>query len=283
MSRKAASQLAKELDSKTGNMAGRRIVVAGKGGVGKTTLSATLCLLGADGGRRVLALDQDVQQNLSYTLGMDHERALELRSIIQELDYVEEKVGTRPGEGWGGLMNLNPDVCDVVDRFGVDVCENLSLIVMGGVNQASSGCLCPENSLLGALIRHVDARDDDLIVMDAQAGLEPFGRSVAKGFSNVLVVAEPSFNSLQVAARVTGLAREMDIPYVDLVINKALDPVEIEMASEMIEFDMFDRIFALPFDPTVRENEPNMAGLITGGGPYVTAVSELMRILEDEP
>ena len=280
MSRKATSELAKELDSRQGNMAGRRIVVAGKGGVGKTTLSATLCLLGADSGRRVLALDQDVQQNLSYSLGMEPTEAAALRSITQELDYIEDKVGMRPGEGWGGLMNLNPDVSDVVDRFGISLDENLNLIVMGGVNQASTGCLCPENSLLGALIRHVDARDDDMIVMDAQAGLEPFGRSVAKGFSNVLVVAEPSFNSLQVAARVTGLAREMKVPHIDLVINKAFDPVEIEMAAETIDFEMFDHVFTLPFDPTVRENEPNMSGLIKGGGPYITAVSELMNILE---
>ncbi len=282
MSRKAASQLAKDLDSRQGNMAGRRIVVAGKGGVGKTTLSATLCLLATERGRRVLALDQDVQQNLSYSLGMDAVKASALRSITQELDYIEDKVGMRPGEGWGGLMNLNPDVSDVVERFGVSLDENLNLIVMGGVNQAATGCLCPENSLLGALIRHVDARDDDMIVMDAQAGLEPFGRSVAKGFSNVLVVAEPSFNSLQVAARVTGLAREMEIPHIDLVINKAFDPVEIEMASETIDFDMFDHVFALPFDPTVRENEPDMSGLIRGGGPYITAVGELMNILEGD-
>jgi len=282
MSREAASELAKELNSRQGNMAGRRIVVAGKGGVGKTTLSATLCLLGAEGGRRVLALDQDVQQNLSYSLGMDKAKAAALRSITQELDYIEDKVGMRPGEGWGGLMNLNPDVSDVVDRFGVKVDENLSLIVMGGVNQASTGCLCPENSLLGALIRHVDARSDDMIVMDAQAGLEPFGRSVAKGFSNVLVVAEPSFNSLQVAARVTGLAKEMGVPHVDLVINKAFDPVEIEMASETIDFEMFDHVFALPFDPSVRENEPDISGLIGGGGAYISAVSEMMEILEGD-
>ena len=279
MSRRAASELARELRRRPGNQGGQRILVAGKGGVGKTTLSAALCLLGARDGRRVLAVDQDAQQNLAYSLGYPRERARELRPITQELDYIEQRTGARPGGGWGGLINLNPDVSDVTERFGVRIRENLDLLVMGGVVQASTGCLCPENSLLGALVRFLNSREDDLIVMDAQAGLEPFGRTVSEGFGTCLVVSEPTFNSLQVASRVAQLSRDLGVRRVDLVLNKCQDEGDERKARELTE-TKFDRVHLLPWDPAVREHEPDVSPLVEIGGQYVDGVKRLMDTLE---
>jgi len=279
MSRRAASELARELRRRPGNQGGQRILVAGKGGVGKTTLSAALCLLGARDGRRVLAVDQDAQQNLAYSLGYPRDKARELRPITQELDYIEQRTGARPGGGWGGLINLNPDVSDVTERFGVRIRENLDLLVMGGVVQASTGCLCPENSLLGALVRFLNSREDDLIVMDAQAGLEPFGRTVAEGFGTCLVVSEPTFNSLQVASRVAQLSRDLGVRRVDLVLNKCQDEGDERKARELTE-TKFDRVHLLPWDPAVREHEPDVSPLVEIGGQYVDGVKRLMDTLE---
>ncbi|OPX61154.1 MAG: CobQ/CobB/MinD/ParA nucleotide binding domain protein [Methanomassiliicoccales archaeon PtaB.Bin134] len=279
MSRRAASELARELRRRPGNQGGQRILVAGKGGVGKTTLSAALCLLGARDGRRVLAVDQDAQQNLAYSLGYPRDKARELRPITQELDYIEQRTGARPGGGWGGLINLNPDVSDVTERFGVRIRENLDLLVMGGVVQASTGCLCPENSLLGALVRFLNSREDDLIVMDAQAGLEPFGRTVSEGFGTCLVVSEPTFNSLQVASRVAQLSRGLGLRRVDLVLNKCQDEGDERKARELTE-TKFDRVHLLPWDPAVREHEPDVSPLVETGGRYVDGVKRLMDTLE---
>ena len=279
MSRKAASELAKELRRRPGNQGGQRVLVVGKGGVGKTTLSAALCLLGAAEGRRVLAVDQDAQQNLAYSLGYPPDKAASLRPITQEFDYIEERVGARPGDGWGGLINLNPDVADVAERFGVRIAPNLDLLVMGGVVQASTGCLCPENSLLGALVRYLNSKEDDLIVMDAQAGLEPFGRTVADGFNTALVVSEPTFNSLQVAARIAKLSRDIGMRRVDLVLNKCQGSSDEEKAKRLISETVFDNVHPLPLDQSVRDNEPDVSPLIGNGGPYIEAVRRLTASL----
>ncbi len=279
MSREAAKELVQELKQRPGNMKGKRILVAGKGGVGKTTLSAALCLLGAAQGHRTLALDQDAQQNLAYSLGYPEDKASQLRPITQELDYIEQKVGARPGSGWGGLLNLNPDVSDVTDRFGIHLRPNLDLLVMGGVVQASTGCLCPENSLLGALVRFLDSRDEDLMVMDAQAGMEPFGRSVAEGFGTTLVVAEPTFNSLQVASRIASLSREMGMKRVDLVLNKVRQDADVDKALAILGDTVFDHIFSLPHDESVMINEPDVSSLLDTKSTYMDAVRSLAATL----
>lgn len=280
MSRTDVKEITRQLRRNPGNGGGKRILVAGKGGVGKTTLSAALCLLGAAEGRRVLAVDQDAQQNLAYSLGYPPEKASLLRPIAQELDYVEEKVGARPGDGWGGIIGLNPDVSDVAERFGVRIEDNLHLLVMGGVVQASTGCLCPENSLLGALVRFLNSREDDLIVMDAQAGLEPFGRTVAEGFGTALVVSEPTFNSLQVAARVEKLSRELGMRRVDLVLNKIRGRDDRERVRRYIPEAAFDHVHELPLDPTVLEHEPDVSRIIGSKGEYIEGVRRLYRTLD---
>jgi len=280
MSRTDVKEITRQLRRNPGNDGGQRILVAGKGGVGKTTLSAALCLLGAAEGRRVLAVDQDAQQNLAYSLGYPPEKAALLRPITQELDYVEEKVGARPGGGWGGLIGLNPDVSDVAERFGVRIKDDLHLLVMGGVVQASTGCLCPENSLLGALVRFLNSREDDMIVMDAQAGLEPFGRTVAEGFGTTLVVSEPTFNSLQVAARIERLSREMGMRRVDLVLNKCRGNGDREKVGRYVPEAGFDRVHELYLDPGVLEHEPDVSKLVGSEGPYMDGVRRLFRTLD---
>jgi CO dehydrogenase maturation factor len=280
MSRPDVKEITRQLRRNPGNDGGRRILVAGKGGVGKTTLSAALCLLGAAEGYRVLAVDQDAQQNLAYSLGYPPERAALLRPITQELDYVEEKVGARPGGGWGGIIGLNPDVSDVAERFGVQIRENLHLLVMGGVVQASTGCLCPENSMLGALVRFLNSREDDLIVMDAQAGLEPFGRTVAEGFGTALVVSEPTFNSLQVAARIEKLSRELGMRRVDLVLNKFQGIPDREKVARYIPEAVFDHVHELPLDPSVLKHEPDVSRIVSLKGAYMDDVRKLFRTLD---
>jgi len=55
----------------------------------------------------------------------------------------EEKTGAKPGSSWGAFFKLNPDVSDVIDRFGININDKLGLLVMGTVKKAAAGCLLP--------------------------------------------------------------------------------------------------------------------------------------------
>ncbi|WOF16432.1 AAA family ATPase [Methanoplanus sp. FWC-SCC4] len=256
-----------------------RIVVAGKGGVGKTTLTSVLSMLYLKEGRRVLAVDEDPQQNLAYSLGYPVEKSSELIPLSKNHDYIEEKIGARPGSGWGHIMKLNPDVSDVVERFGIRITDNLGLLVMGSVVSAGNGCLCPENALLKSILRHMRQRDDEVIIMDTQAGVEHFGRAMSGGFSKSVIVSEPSYNSLSVAVHSSKLSRELGISDVHLVVNKIRNEDDIEKSKRLIESESFSSVHFLPFDEDVLASEPNTGSLVKGTGSYVSAVRDLFSVI----
>jgi CO dehydrogenase maturation factor len=241
-----------------------RVVVTGKGGVGKTTLTAMLARRMSRRGYRVLALDADPQMNLPYALGLEPAEARDLTPLSENMDYVEEKTGVRPGEGWGLFFRLNPDVDDVVDRFGVRGPDGFRLLVRGNTVQPAAGCLCPENALLASVANAMSLRHDEAILMDTQAGFEHFGRALAQGFRHAVVVSDPTFNGLQVALRAARLARELGIESIHLVVNRARNKLDFDRSlarlDEEGEFPFTSRHW-LPMDPLLPRVEPSIGPL----------------------
>ena len=257
-----------------------RLVVTGKGGVGKTTLSAVLARLLARGGRRVLAVDADAQLNLAAALGIPRDEAEHLVPLSQHLDYIEEKTGARPGDGYGPLVRLNPDVDDVVDRFGRRAPDRVRFLAMGTLSGAGGGCLCPENTLLAETVRAVGLREGEAIILDTQAGVEHFGRAIARGFGHALVITDPTYSGIGVAAAAARLARDLGIPRVHLVINRLRDVddgarvrADVEARADGVVFDTWT---GLPYDEAVLAAEPSVETLLTGHeGPFLAAVRTL--------
>jgi CO dehydrogenase maturation factor len=262
--------------------AGVRVVITGKGGVGKTTLTALLAHLFAQQGFRVLAVDGDPQQNLALTLGVPIEDAAKIVPVSQSIEYLQEKTGAGPGISPGGLLTLNPDVSDVIDRFSVIVEKNLRLLVMGGVSQAGGGCLCPEYTLLAAIFRHMRLLPDEVVLLDTPAGMEHFGRAVADGFSCALVVADPSYNALCVATESAVLAQQLGIKNVILVVNRVGNYSDEDKIRERIRgFSGFSRVIFLPDDPEIVHLEPAVNRLLTGNAEFIRAVRVLSGTMTD--
>jgi CO dehydrogenase maturation factor len=227
--------------------------------------------------------------NLAHAFGIGFQAASAIVPLNLHADYIEEKTGIRPGRsGWGAMFKLNPDVDDVVARFGLKVADKLSLLVMGTVKQAGGGCLCAENVLLDATIRHLALRRDEAILLDTQAGVEHFGRALAKGFGQCLVVADGSFNALTVAAHSAELARQCGIPLVYLVVNKVaggdtrLGRFDEARGSSLEE--AFDAVFELPAEPGLLALDPGVARIMAEpGSAYAAAVTALASRLNAPP
>ncbi|MCK4389461.1 MAG: AAA family ATPase [Desulfobacterales bacterium] len=261
---------------------GFRLAVAGKGGAGKTTLVALLAELFARNGYHVLATDEDPQMNLALSLGVSFEEAEQIVPLSQNNAYIEEKTGASPGSGWGGFLRLNPDVSDVVERFGLRIKPNLYLVAMGSVEQADTGCLCPQNNLLKAVLRHIVLKSDDIILTDTQAGPEHFGRGLLKDFSLLLVVAEPTAAALQVAKKSVVLAKQLRIAHQKLVVNKVQERKDQLKAEALMEHfgSEWPSTYFLPYAPDLLAIEPQVASVLTKNSRFARAVQGLFKDVE---
>src|SRR5512139_3980424 len=94
-----------------------KVAVVGKGGVGKTTVSASLARALADAGRGVYAIDADPNNCLAYALGFPPEMADTIQPLSEMTDLLAERAGVQPGQG--GIHVLNPEVQDIIEDYTV--------------------------------------------------------------------------------------------------------------------------------------------------------------------
>lgn len=194
-----------------------KIAVSGKGGVGKTTLSAFLVRWFAGQGKNVLAIDADPDANLAHALGIENASGITPVSEMREL--IASRTESVPGT-FGGFFKLNPRVDDLPERLSVSQGENIRLMVMGGVKRGGSGCVCPESVLLKNLVQHLILRRDEVVIMDMEAGIEHLGRGTSKFVDWLITVVEPGQRSIETASRIRGLGKDIGLTRIGLVGNK---------------------------------------------------------------
>src|SRR5512147_2580795 len=195
-----------------------KIAVTGKGGVGKTTLTALLAQVYADAGKQVLATDADPSPCLAGALGFPAELRTKLKPIAEMDALIEERTGAKPGTV-GGFFTLNPRVDDIPERFSV-LHRGVRLLEMGSVDTGGSGCICPESAMLKTLFTHLLFRKDEVLILDMYAGVEHLGRATVDFVDAMLVVVEPTRRSLGTAAQIKKLANDIGLTSLWLVGNK---------------------------------------------------------------
>ncbi len=203
-----------------------KLAISGKGGVGKTTLTALLSQIYADGGRDVLAVDADPSPCLAGALGFPDDLRARLRPIVEMDELIEERTGAKPGTV-GGFFTINPRVDDIPERFSVKH-RNVRLLEMGAVDIGGSGCICPESAMLKTLLTHLLFRKDDVLMLDMYAGVEHLGRATVNFVDAMIVVVEPTKRSLGTAAQIKKLAADIGLTRLWLVGNKVRDENEME-------------------------------------------------------
>lgn len=203
-----------------------KLAISGKGGVGKTTLSALLAQYYADQGKDVLAVDADPSPCLAGALGLPRELREQLSPIAEMDQLIEERTGAKPGTT-GGFFTLNPRVDDIPERFSV-LHRGVRLLESGSVDLGGSGCICPESAILKTLFTHLLFRDDEVLILDMYAGVEHLGRATVDFVDAMIVVVEPTQRSLGTAAQIKDLSRDIGLNRIWLVGNKLRSAEELE-------------------------------------------------------
>ena len=228
-----------------------KLAITGKGGVGKTTISALLCYIYASEGKKVIAVDADPDANLASALGIPAEDIEKLRPIAELTDLIEERTGAKPGTS-GGIFKINPKVDDIPEGFGHKF-DNTTLLIMGKSKSAASGCYCPEHALLRRLLKHLIIDRDEVVIVDMEAGIEHLTRGTTEGVDAFIVVVEPGQRSIQTAVTVKRLAEGLGVKKVYVVGNK----VRNEKDEEFIKKNLGDTIYLgkMSFNESIMETD----------------------------
>jgi CO dehydrogenase maturation factor len=261
-----------------------KIAISGKGGVGKTTLAGILARLLGREGKEVLVLDADPASTLAGAVGVSPEVASGITPLSSMLDMIEDRTGVRPGAGYGGMFKLNPRVDDLADRFAIEGKDGVRLLVLGTIKQGGSGCFCPESALLKSLLKHLILERDQYLIMDMEAGLEHLGRASSRNMDVMIVVVEPGMRSVDIALRIRNMAKEIGIPKVVAVINKAFDTDGAEIVRKQMEEQGVPVVAIIPYSMAMVEAD--LRGIspmdVEGGEEVVQAVDRIREHLENE-
>jgi len=250
-----------------------KIAVTGKGGVGKTLLTALLSKIFSEAGYSVLAIDADPDANLAATLGFpDSDKII---PISEMSTLIEERTGARPGQ-IAPFFKLNPKVDDLPEKYSLKH-NGIRLMVMGRIKKGGSGCYCPENALLQALLIHLLVARNEVVILDMEAGIEHLGRATAKAVDKLIVVVEPGRRSIETAYRIDELAQDIGLPNIAIVANKVRNQSEREfLVSNLADFEFLGFI---PYDQAIVEADLANLPLLDSSQPIINEVRNIYQVL----
>jgi len=246
-----------------------RLALAGKGGAGKTTLSATLARLAARDGRPVVAIDADANPNLGFALGVAPEAAGSVRPIPPAL--VSRRIGG------GGLTEA---VEQVLQQHAVAGPDGVRLLGMGAPAHADEGCLCSAHAVVSALLEDLGS-PDRLVVVDMEASPEHLSRGTVRHVDVVCMVAEPYYRSLETVRRMALLVDELPVERLAVVANKVRTTQDEQAITEFCDRHGFPLAGVVPWSEQVLAADRARVPLVEWptGEPVVAAVAALAHRL----
>ncbi len=241
-----------------------KIAVAGKGGAGKTTITAIMARTLARSGRQVIAVDADANPNLGVALG--------LGTATQDIKSIKNELYEHPP---GHQRSEEHDIDHLVQDFGVHAPDRVRLLQTGTVERPSKGCLCcGSHATLRDVLDRIPAGDKKVVITDLEAGVNDLLWARPRPEDILVIVVDPSQKSLEVGKRIRAIAQELGVRRVLVVANRVQREDDLARARNAFA-DL--EITAVPEDPLVREADRRAASAFDAAstGPAVLAISQL--------
>jgi len=248
-----------------------RIAIAGKGGSGKTTLSALLCrALVERGTKPLLAVDADPNSCLAERLGVTTQQTIgDMREELRQ-DPQSVPTGVSKREWIEQLIHE-----DIAETPGID------MLVMG--RQEGPGCYCYINSVLRDCMGRIGAQYQG-VVIDNEAGLEHLSRRTDGEVEVMLVVCPPNVIGARTAARIVEIKNRLglEVGALFLVLNPCDQPLSPELAAVFAQSGL-ETLAVIPTDPQVAAFDVAGRSLLDlpGDSPALTAVRQLIHNLAE--
>jgi CO dehydrogenase maturation factor len=217
------------------------IVVAGKGGVGKTAVAALLIELLSKKGI-VLAIDADPSTNLNFALGLP---------LGETVGKAREEITEAIQKGIISPTVPKQDVLDMKIRQALVESDRIDLLAMG--RPEGPGCYCAANHMLRLAIDRL-AKNYDYTVIDSEAGMEHISRQTTRDVDVLIIVSDVTIRGIMAAARMQELIKELrtKVGKIALVVNRSKDGLPPEIQNAIREYGL-ELIAVIPEDPYIGE------------------------------
>jgi CO dehydrogenase maturation factor len=225
-----------------------KILICGKGGSGKSTIASLLAKDIETKGYRVLVVDADESNfGLSALLGL--EKPKELMDQLGGKKTVVDKMWAGRAAGEKAAIFTESWSIDEIPIECVSNRGNLYLLQIGKVKHFGEGCACPMGGLSRDFLNRLKLGPKDVAVIDTEAGVEHLGRGVASGVDVILMVLDPSYESIRLSEKISAMAKEAH-KSVRFVLNKmdkaTADKISAKIGKENI-------VGFVPFSTSIQE------------------------------
>lgn len=183
-----------------------KIIVTGKGGSGKSTVSTLLAKAFKKSGSNVLVIDADESNlGLHRLMGADSPVVL-MDSLGGKKGFKQKTQSAFPGAP-GGLFSDRMTLSEIPDECLADV-DGIKLFSTGKIHSAGEGCACPMGRLSKMILSKLVIDENDVVIIDTAAGIEHFGRGLDTSCDLVLSVVDPTYESFLLSEKISDISEE---------------------------------------------------------------------------
>jgi CO dehydrogenase maturation factor len=208
-----------------------KILICGKGGSGKSTVSVLTARALKKIGYSVLLVDADESNfGLHRLLGIPQPLLL-MDSFGGKKGFKEKTANTFPKGSSGGLFNQKWRISDI-PKDCIASSDGIALLAVGKIHDFGEGCACPIGSLSRMFLSNLEIGEKDAVVIDTEAGVEHFGRRIDAECDVILDVVDPSFESFLLAKKIQEMGQKAGAK-VFFVLNKVDEQVEKIMSEQV--------------------------------------------------
>ena len=221
-----------------------KISVCGKGGSGKSTVVSLLANAAQAGGLKTLVIDSDESNSGLFRMLGFKDPPVPLMELVGGKQSLKEKMNQSDvfAEAEIKVKNIPPQhICKK---------DGLMLVSIGKILQALEGCACPMGVLSREFLKKLHLNANEIAIVDMEAGIEHFGRGLDAEIDNLVLVVEPSFESITLAEKIRSLAKEMQ-KNLWAVLNKISSESLASRLKDELEKREIEAIGVIPYDEAV--------------------------------